>query len=176
MLTLKTLRNLNWMPTAYRAALDRRCRAASGYTGKRPGCDELAAWAGEAVEAERLARRLAALARIPAPGPAQRCVVVAAQLVASEQRRDYYAAYAAAAGTILRHIDPKLIPLMAGVPQDLLAAGRGLPLPAAPGPARQSPVEIDDDGETRLAGIDELFALTGNRRHVRRLPASRRCI
>lgn len=66
MLTLKTLRVLNRMPTAYRDALDRRCRAASGYTGKRPGCDELAAWAGEAVEAERLTRRLAALARLPA--------------------------------------------------------------------------------------------------------------
>jgi hypothetical protein len=50
--------------------------------------------------------------------------VVAAQLAASEQRRDYHAAYAGIAGTILRHIDPKLIPLMQGAPQDFLAAGR----------------------------------------------------
>jgi hypothetical protein len=182
MLSLKTLRVLNRMPTAYRAALDRRCRAASGYTGKRPGCDELAAWAGEAVEAERLARRLAALARIPGPGPAQRCVVVAAQLVASEQRRDYYAAYAGIAGTILRHIDPKLIPLMAGQPQDFLAAGlrRANDYRFFVGQDRiehlQDQFEIvedqfdgADDGAEYHAGIDALFALAGTRRHVRRL-------
>ncbi len=61
MLTLNTLRLLDRMPAPYRDAIDRRCRAASGYDGKRPTCDERFAWEGGTDEIERLTTSVANL-------------------------------------------------------------------------------------------------------------------
>jgi hypothetical protein len=59
---LKILRILDRMPALYRDALDRRCRAASGYGGKRPWADQLVDWSPDSPETDEIERLTASVA------------------------------------------------------------------------------------------------------------------
>jgi hypothetical protein len=103
---LKDLRLLDKMPALYRDVVDRRCRAASGYSGERPWADLLVDWGPDSPETAAIKRltqsladldtKLATATELGDQGEAlekQRADMVA-EIALSRQQRDYYDAYA----------------------------------------------------------------------------------
>lgn len=96
-----------------------------------------------------------------------------AEIDLSRQKRKYYNAYAGISGTIVQHIDLRLIPLVEGLPEQLRAAGRqranDCRVFLLQDQFDAAEVEIDDDGPEYRVGIAELLPLVEPRRDARRL-------